>query len=99
MVRWSTTATTTAPKSFSTATPPQAVCAAANTALLKGAHASPSLSAGPAIVPWGTEIETGYLSTPQLYHNTDTLQQTNLAPSHPDTVASLAAILAAQRSK
>ena len=56
-------------------------------------------SSGPAIVPWGTEIETGYLSTPQLYHNTDTLQQTNLATSHPDTVASLAAILAAQRSK
>ena len=54
-------------------------------------------SQGPPIVPWGTEIETGYLARPQLYRATDTAQQTNLADQYPEVVARMQAILATER--
>ena len=54
-------------------------------------------SNGPAIVPWGTEIETGYLPEPQLFHNSDTAQQHNLASRYPSIVASMSAILNSAR--
>ncbi len=55
-------------------------------------------SQGPAIVPWGTEIETGYQPEPQLFHNSDTSQQTNLAARYPSITASLASILSTLRT-
>ncbi len=55
-------------------------------------------SAGPAIVPWGTEIETGSLSEPQLYNNaSDPLQTTNVASSNPEITATLASQLSTIR--
>lgn len=56
-------------------------------------------SQGPAIVPWGTEIETGYLATPQLYRADDIAQQTNLADQYPDIVAEMQLILSSERQK
>lgn len=55
-------------------------------------------SAGPAIVPWGTEIETGSLSEPQLYNNaSDPLQTTNVASSNPEITATLRSHLSSIR--
>lgn len=56
-------------------------------------------SDGPAIVPWGTDIETGLNREPQLFRATDIEQRHNLAPDRPETVARLAAILAAECTK
>lgn len=55
-------------------------------------------STGPAIVPWGTEIETGYLAEPQLYDNsTDPGQLHNVATEHPDIVLRIQEILRNER--
>ncbi|MCM1292591.1 MAG: arylsulfatase [Bacteroides sp.] len=43
-------------------------------------------SNGPAIVPWGTDIETGYRPEPQLFHASDIGQTNNVAASYPDVV-------------
>ncbi len=50
-------------------------------------------STGPAIVPWGTEIETGYLAMPQLYDVTVDAETRNVAADHPDVVAMLKSIV------
>lgn len=54
-------------------------------------------SNGPAIVPWGTEIETGYLAEPQLYNISDRRQTTNVAEQYPAVVAAMQEILDKER--
>ena len=49
---------------------------------------------GPAIVPWGTGIETGCGDGPQLYDaKRDVTQQHNLADRHPEVVRRMNALL------
>lgn len=52
---------------------------------------------GPAIVPWGTGIETGLKDEPQLFRATDIEQRHNLAPNHPGIVEQLSGILDDER--
>ena len=54
-------------------------------------------SQGPKIVPWGTEIETGYLSEPQLYGASDSGELENVAARYPDTVKRMQEIVRAVR--
>lgn len=54
-------------------------------------------SQGPKIVPWGTEIETGYLSEPQLYRASDSGELENVAARYPDTVKRMQEIVRAVR--
>ena len=44
-------------------------------------------------MPWGTEIETGYLAMPQLYDVTVDAETRNVAADHPDVVAMLKSIV------
>ncbi len=55
-------------------------------------------SAGPARVAWGTDIETGFSTEPQLYDLTSGEETTNVAPTHPDIAAKMAAIIEQIRS-
>lgn len=50
-------------------------------------------SNGPAMVPWGPKIETGYSKTPQLYDMRIGTEQENLAQKRPETVRELQRIL------
>lgn len=55
---------------------------------------------GPAMIPWGPKIETGNLSTPQLYHiSQEQDERTNVAAEHPDIVFEMQNILRRERSK
>ena len=55
---------------------------------------------GPAMITWGPKIETGNLSTPQLYHVVDDVaEQKNVASLHPDLVFELQNILRHVRMK
>ena len=59
-------------------------------------------SKGQPRIPWGPNIETGYLLQPQLYDQETTegrLEQHNAAPANPAEVGRLAAILATERAK
>ena len=56
-------------------------------------------SKGPARIPWGPNIETGYLPTPQLYDMSKGYESENVAEAHPDIVAQFAALLAAERAR
>ncbi len=56
-------------------------------------------SCGSEIVPWGTEIETGYRSFPQLYRADDVAECNNLADEYPEVVSLLSSILAEERAK
>lgn len=56
-------------------------------------------SNGPSIVPWGTEIETGYLPVDQLYRAGDTAQKLNLASQYPDLVEHFKTILKQERER
>lgn len=59
-------------------------------------------SKGKPRIPWGPDIETGYLLQPQLYDQTTEagrLEQENVAPANPAETERLAAILAAERLK
>ncbi len=56
-------------------------------------------STGPAIVPWGTGIETGYLATPRLYDlEADPTERTDVAKLYPAEVARLSEILRRERA-
>ncbi|RHJ82322.1 arylsulfatase [Parabacteroides sp. AM08-6] len=50
-------------------------------------------SNGPAMIPWGPKIETGYQKTPSLYDMRKVNEQENEADKHPEIVARLQAIL------
>lgn len=52
-----------------------------------------SPSNGPAIVPWGPVIETGYLAMPQLYDMRRVDEQENEALAHPELVFQLQQLL------
>ena len=52
---------------------------------------------GPAMVPWGPKIETGYLDRPQLYSDSDTGELHNVAPEHPEKVKRMDEIIQAVR--
>ncbi|MCM1349214.1 MAG: arylsulfatase [Firmicutes bacterium] len=52
-------------------------------------------SKGPAIVPWGTEIETGLTTEPQLFKVSDVTELTNVAPANQAVVNRLSEILEA----
>lgn len=52
-------------------------------------------SEGPAIVPWGTEIETGLSKEPKLFNMTDRKEQTNVAAKNPAVVRRMEAIMKA----
>lgn len=55
---------------------------------------------GPTMITWGPKIETGNLSTPQLYHVVDDVaEQKNVASLHPDLVFELQNILRHVRMK
>lgn len=54
---------------------------------------------GPAIVPWGTEIETGLNETPQLYNVADLKERKNVAAEHPDVVKRMNDIISAIRAE
>lgn len=54
-------------------------------------------SQGPAIVPWGTDIETGYLSTPQLFRVDDVEERSNMAEEYHEIVTELQSIVEAIR--
>lgn len=56
-------------------------------------------SKGPAIVPWGTEIETGLRNEPQLFHTSDRDELHNVAAKYPDVVNEMEAIIAGERNK
>ncbi|MHA7128970.1 sulfatase-like hydrolase/transferase [Algoriphagus namhaensis] len=47
-------------------------------------------SNGPAMVPWGPKIETGFLERPQLYSLTDSGEWENLAEQMPEKLAEMA---------
>lgn len=48
---------------------------------------------GPAMIQWGPKVETGNLSTPQLYNMTNPYEKENVAAQHPDKVFELQTIL------
>ncbi len=50
-------------------------------------------SDGPAIVPWGTEIETGLTKEPQLFKVDDTGERNNVAKSYPAVVQRMEMII------
>ena len=50
-------------------------------------------SDGPKMITWGPKIETGYLSTPQLYKMSEFGEQSNLAEKYPQIVFELEKIL------
>lgn len=55
---------------------------------------------GPAMIPWDPKIETGNLSTPQLYHILEEKEErTNVASEHPDIVFEMQNILRRERAK
>lgn len=54
-------------------------------------------STSPAIVPWGTGIETGLRVSPQLYSTADSRESTDVAASHKEVVTRLEALLSAIR--
>lgn len=55
---------------------------------------------GPTIVPWGTNIETGYLPRPQLYDLVaDPGERVNLADQYPDVLQELQLLLARVRQQ
>lgn len=55
---------------------------------------------GPAMIQWGPKIETGNLSTPQLYDMAkEPGEQTNVAAKHPDIVFEMQNILRRERSR
>lgn len=55
---------------------------------------------GPAMITWGPKIETGNLSTPQLYHiRQEVGERTNVALEHPDIVFEMQNILRRERAK
>lgn len=56
-------------------------------------------SNGPAMVPWGPKIETGYRPEAQLFDLSDEGEIVNVASEHPDIVETLAKILAEERQK
>ena len=41
---------------------------------------------GPAMIPWGAEIETGYSKEPQLYHLSSPYENENLSEKYPKKV-------------
>ncbi len=53
---------------------------------------------GPAIIPWGPKIETGYKSIPQLYKMDQTGEQTDMAEQHPTIVFKLEKLLRKARN-
>lgn len=55
-------------------------------------------SNGPQIVPWGTEIETGYRPYVQLFESGDTGELRNVAPEHPEVVRQMQSLLDSIRS-
>ena len=57
-------------------------------------------SDGPAMIPWGPKIETGNLSTPQLYHiSQEQDEHTNVAAEHLDILFEMQNILRRERAK
>ena len=57
-------------------------------------------SDGPAMVPWGPKVETGYLSTPQLYNLSEEVgERDNVATEHPGVVFEMQNILRRERKK
>lgn len=56
-------------------------------------------SDGRAMISWGPKVETGYLSTPQLYDMSVIGEQENLASKHPDKLFELQTILRKVRDK
>lgn len=56
-------------------------------------------SGGPAMVPWGPKIETGYLDRPQLYKGDDAGELTNVAPEYPGEAERLKDIITAVRKQ
>lgn len=58
-----------------------------------------SPSKGPAVTPWGPNIETGYTPTAQLFDMTRNGEFENVAEQHPDIAARLAAIIDEERKR
>ncbi len=56
-------------------------------------------SGSPAVVPWGTEIETGCQPNQQLYDMTKPYEGTNVAAEHPEELAKLYRILRSVRAE
>ena len=57
-------------------------------------------SDGPAMIPWGPKIETGNLSTPQLYNiRQEQGERTNVATEHPELIFEMQNILRRERAK
>lgn len=55
-------------------------------------------SNGPAIVPWGTEIETGLTAKPQLFKANDTTERKNVVTKNAETAARLQSVIDAVRA-
>lgn len=56
-------------------------------------------SRGPAIVPWGTEIETGLKDKPQLYRASDRNELHDVADKYPEVVKRMESIIESERSR
>lgn len=56
-------------------------------------------SDGPAMIPWGPEIETGYQKAPSLYDMRKVNEQENKATQHPEIVYKLQEILKDVRNR
>lgn len=57
-------------------------------------------NSGPKMIPWGAEVETGNLATPQLYDlERDPSESVNLADKYPKLAKELARILEIERAK
>ena len=54
---------------------------------------------GPAMVPWGPKIETGYSNSPQLYFMGDVGEKVNVAGLYPEVVDVLARLLQAEKNR
>ena len=54
---------------------------------------------GPAMVPWGPKIETGYLDRPQLYKYSDKGEENNVAAEYPAEVERLEEIIEAVKEQ
>ena len=54
---------------------------------------------GPAMVPWGPKIETGYLLVPQLYDMSVEGERDNVAAFYPSVVEELRALLQSEKEK
>ena len=75
---------------------PYVVCMAANRSLTLRTPEWKYISSsdGPPIVPWGTDIETGYRVSPQLYDiRHDVGERNDVSTSHPRLMKKLEAIL------